>query len=217
MDFAAEKITKHSSTNYSVSYGDDTGVIVEFFNNPILQTFQSEKEGRPIYKDVPFISMDFPGDKSKRVCKAVQMEPTTTKPSDPQRFPKQWEAFKNQQEQVMEGTPITEWPPLSKSQALELKAMKIHTVELLASLPDSSLNFMGGRELREKAKIYLETAKTGSISTQVMAELNQLRAEIALLRQQKAIVEPEAREEIVASPRRGRPPKQSQENTNGST
>lgn len=206
MDLASERVIKHSATNYSVSYGDDSGVVVEFFNHPVLQTHLSEKEGRQIYKDVPYISMDFPGDKTKRVCRAVKTEGTAIIPSDIQRFPKQWEAFKNQQEQVMEGTPVTEWPPLSKSQALELKAMKIYTVELLASLPDTALTFLGARQLRDKAINWLNTAKTGSVSTQIMAELEKLRADNDMMRQQMAQLS--AREEEKDSPRRGRPPKE---------
>lgn len=206
MDLASERVIRHSATNYSVSYGDDNGVVVEFFNHPVLQTFLSETEGRLIYKDVAYISIDFPGDKTKRVCRAVKMEGTSIVPSDPQRFPKQWEAFKNQDEQVMEGTPVTEWPPLSKSQALELKAMKIYTVELLASLPDSALTFLGARQLRDKAKNWLEAAKTGSISSQVMAELETLKADNEILRQQMSQLN--AREEKADSPRRGRPPKE---------
>ena len=205
MEFAAAKIIQHSATNYSVSYGDDTGVIVEFYNHAQLMEFESEKEGRPIYKDIPFISIDFPGDKTKRVCRPVKMEATATTPSDLQRFPRQWDAFKNQMEQVTTGTPITEWAPLSKSEALELKGMKINTVELLASLPDTALNFFGARELRNKAKNWLDTAKTGSISTQVMAELDQLKADNAVLRKQMS--ELNAREEPSDSPRRSRPPK----------
>jgi hypothetical protein len=209
MEFAQERIIRHSATNYSVSYGDDSGVAVEFYNHPVLQEFESEKQGRPIYKDVPYISIDFPGDKTKRVCRPVKMDATMVTPSDPQRFPRHWEAFKNQQEQVPIGTPVTEWAPLSKAQALELKGMKIYTVENLASLPDSSLTFLGARELREKAKNWLESAKTGSISTQVMAQLDKLKADNEIMRQQLADLN--AREETNDSPRRGRPPKQPQE------
>lgn len=206
MDFAAERVIKHSATNYSVSYGDDSGIIVEFYNHAVLQEFDSEKAGRPLYKDVPYIAIDFPGDKTKKVCRPVKTESTPTTPSDPQRFPRQWDQFVNQQEQIIEGTPITEWPPLGKAQALEFKGMKIHTVEILAALPDSALTWFGAREYREKAKNWLQAAKTGSVSSEVMAELAQLKADNQVMRQQ--ISQLNAREEKADSPRRGRPPKE---------
>lgn len=208
MDFASERIIKHSATNYSVSYGDDSSVIVEFFSEPVLQPAESEKEGRPIYKEVPFISIDFPGDKTKRVVRPVRTESNGSAPADTDRFPRQWEAFKNQQEFVATGTPITEWPPIVKAQAMELKGMKIYTVEALAGLPDTALSWFGARQLRDKAKTWLETAKTGSLSTEFMAEFEKMKADNAVMRQQMADLS--AREEN-DSPRRGRPPKQPQE------
>lgn len=203
MDFASAKVVKQSETNYSVSYGDDSGVIVEFYNHAVHMEAESEKEGRPIYKDVPYITIDFPGDRTKRVCRPVKTEGTQTTPSDIQRFPRQWDQFKNQEAQVSDGTPITEWAPITKSQAMELKGLKISTVELLAALPDTALNFLGARQLRDKAKSWLESAKTGSVSTQVMAQLQKLEADNEMLRQQMADLN--AREEK-DSPRRGRPP-----------
>lgn len=168
----------------SASHGDDKGLFVEFMTKAVHMPFLSEKEGRPIYKDVHFITIDFPGDKTKRVDRPVKMESDNSGPSDPERFPRQWYLFENQLDQSGEGMPVTEWPPLTKSQALELKAMKIHTVEKLAELPDSACSWMGSRELREKARTWLETARGHSSESRLQAVIDQQNSQIAALQAQ---------------------------------
>jgi len=84
------------------------------------------------------------------------------------------------------GTPITEWPVVSKSQALNLKAMSIHTVEALAEVSDNALNWLGARELREKARSYLAAAAGGAALSQAQAENAALRADIEALKAQFA-------------------------------
>lgn len=166
------------------SHGNDKGLWVEFSMEPVLQGAESEKQGRPIYKDVPFITIDFPGDKTKKVKRPVSLESTPHKPSDPQRFPIQWSAFEAQKEQVQTGTPVTEWPPIGKSESLELKGMKIHTVEQLANLPDGNIGWLGGQALREKARLWLKNAEDGSGLSLLSAENEKLKIELNSMKEQ---------------------------------
>jgi hypothetical protein len=187
MDFPNFANARHdlgSATVGMASHGDDKGLFVEFSTRPTLMPFKSQEAGRPIYEDKAFITIDFPGDKTKRVDRQVKLENDDCGPSDMVRFPRQWQMFLNQQEQNGDGMPITEWPPITRSQALELKAIKIHTVEMLAELPDSSCTWLGSRELRQKARTWLENVSDHSAESRLQAALDQRDATIEALRLQ---------------------------------
>src|SRR5216684_3841118 len=97
-----------------VTHGDDNECWVEFYKRPVHMEVESEQQGRPIYKDFDYLTILFPGDKTKKVDRPVRDD-------DKMRFSKQWEAFAAGEEPPMEGTPLDEWPAITRSQALELK------------------------------------------------------------------------------------------------
>ena len=181
MDFAMPRLVEQGN-HYHVSHGDDSKLFVEFKMEPVYQGKASEDEGRPIYKDVPYIEINFPGDRTKKVYRPVKMEDDHQGPSDPRRFPRQWEAFKEQRAQVQEGTPIEQWPPLTRSQAMELKAIHIHTVEQLAGISDANLTWLGARELRDKAKAWLDQAASGKEVLRLQTENKQLLADMEAMK-----------------------------------
>ncbi|RQS22413.1 chromosome partitioning protein ParA [Burkholderia sp. Bp8995] len=177
MDFATPFIHKQGNQLH-VSHGDDSGLLVEFTLEPVHQEAESERQGRPIYKDVPHIRIHFPGDRTKQIFRPVKMQDDVQGPSDPRRFSRQWEAFVEQRAQVSEGTPLEQWPPLSRSEVLSMKAMHIHTVEQLAAIADHNLSWLGARELRDKAAAWLQNADGGKEVIRLMAENDQLRADL---------------------------------------
>ena len=97
--FADPTVIKTGTDSYQVSYGTDKGLYVEFTDEPKLQEFASESAGRPIYKQVPYIKIMIPGDKTKVIKREVKMKSDSVSPSDLERFPNQWAAFKAQEEQ----------------------------------------------------------------------------------------------------------------------
>lgn len=149
--FADAKVEK-SGNQLIVRHGDDKECFVEFRKESQQQMAESERQGRPIFADIDFITIRFPGNKTTVVDKPVT-------DFDKQRFPGQWKQFQETGVVVQEGTPITEWPPLTKSQALEFKGMGIHTVEQLANIGDHLLTFFGARNYREEARAFLEKSK----------------------------------------------------------
>ncbi|KAE8757315.1 chromosome partitioning protein ParA [Paraburkholderia madseniana] len=183
MDFAQARIVE-SGNQLHVTHGDDSRLYVEFTMEAIHQTFESEKEGRPIFKDIPHIRIHFPGDRTKQIFRPVKFEDDYQGPADPRRFPNQWRAFDAQQEQVQTGTPIEHWGPLTKSQAMEFKAMHIHTVEQLAGVSDANLGWLGARELRDKAISWLAQAESGKEALRLQGELEKRDADIEELRRQ---------------------------------
>lgn len=156
-----------NENNLRVSYGDDKGLLVEFEDDAVYQEFESKAQGRAIFKQVPFIRIIIPGDKTKQRYKpATEM--------DKVRFPQQWVAYERKEHAYGEGTPITEWIYLSKSQALELKHMGFFTVEILASASDTQISqIIGGNLLRTQAQDFIKG------NTKVTNENEALRKEIA--------------------------------------
>lgn len=168
MDLASAQI--HGvGNNLHVTYGDDKGLLVEFEDDAIHQPFESEKAGRAIYKQVAFISIIFPGDKTKKTYRPATDE-------DKRRFSIQWAAYEKGEKAVENGTPITQWNYLSKSQALELKHMGFWTVELLANATDTAISgLIGGNAIRAQAQTFLAATKDDSKFTAMTAENEKLK------------------------------------------
>lgn len=172
-DFAAPRVDR----NGQVTYGDDSSCWVEFRKEPEHRLALSEQAGRPIYEDVDYIRIQFPGDKTKIVDRPVKEE-------DKYRFSRQWEAFQKTGQNVTSGTPLKEWPILTRSQIQELSTFGIFTVEQLASTSDGNMNFLGARDLIEKAKLWLDKAKGGSQVEKVAAENASLKADLEAMKEQ---------------------------------
>lgn len=150
------------------------------------------------YKDVPFVRIIVPGDKTNIVEQPVRED-------HKERFPRQWLYFqmKNQDGGVI-GTPFEEWhkaapEELSKGQIEELMILKFQSVEQLATASDSQLQRfgMGGAGLRERARMFL--SRKNRSDSQI--ELDETKKQLAALQEQM--------QELLAAKRGpGRPPKQ---------
>lgn len=185
--FAAPQVIQQGN-QYHVQHGTDAGLFVQFTMEAIQDEEETIKQGRPIFHDREFIKIIPVGDKSTVICRPVKHTFDANTPPDPQRWPKQYEAFKAQQEQPLDGTPLTEWPPLSKSQVATLRAVNVHTVEALSQVSDTNLNNlgMGARELRDKALAYLAQAKDGAGFNQLQEENKNLKTQLEALQNQMA-------------------------------
>lgn len=209
MTFAQAQVTQHGN-NYSVHHGTDNSLFVEFYMEAIHDEEESVKQGRPIYHDKEFIKIIPVGDKNTVVCRPVKNTYDGGMPPDSERWPRQYQAFKNQQVQVNDGTPLEQWAPLTKSQVLLLKAVNVHTVEQLSSVSDTNLHNlgMGARDLRDKAKAYLDSAASGAGAIAMQKENADLRIELeALKNQMKGFMDSMTPKDEDDKPKRGRPPK----------
>lgn len=102
------------------------------------------------------------------------------------------------EEEKLTGTPLEKMPDMKKSLAKELEYMNIKTVEQLVSAPDSVLQkFMGGFGLRDKAKLFLETARDNAISDRITNENEELRRQINELKAMISVKEEVKKEEPV--------------------
>lgn len=173
---------------HPVTYGSDAGLFVEFYMKSRKLEFQSQKEGRYIGEDIPWMRLRFPGDRLRTYDKPAKLKyedgEDQSMPLDNERFPKQWNAFVAQKEQVQVGTPLEEWAILNKSEVLELKSLHIHTVEQLAGAPDTALTWLGARETRKKAIAFLAQAKGGAEINRLMEKNATLENDLNFLKEQ---------------------------------
>jgi hypothetical protein len=165
----------------SDTQGADSRLQVRFYKKSVQQEQESIEAGRPIYKDFDFVHICVAGDTLTEID-------TYALHSHKQRFPIQWANYMNRQgantEEVV-GTPIAEWPLVSKSQAEELRGMKFHTVESIANASDQQLQRMGMAvgmspyAFRDKAKAFLNLATTSAETDKREQEINALKEELA--------------------------------------
>ena len=161
--------------------GSDSRLSVRFYKREVKQEAESAQAGRPIYKEFDFIHICVPGDQLTEID-------TYVNDSHKQRFPIHWAAYQNRvgadDEQIV-GTPLKEWPLVSRSQAEELRAMKFPTVESVANASDQQIQRLGMAAgmspyaFRDKAKAFLSRATED-------AEVSKRAEELAFLKQELA-------------------------------
>ncbi len=155
----------HSFENKAQS-DEDKKLLVKFFMKPRKDNAATIAEGRPIFKDAEYIDIKIPGDRTGGVCRPASF-------ADKQRFPDHYRMFKDRIDIPLEGTPLGEWPLITRSLAEELAFHNVKTVEHLAGMADVNISkFMGLGNLKAKAVTWL--AKAGE-----EAKVHQLQDELA--------------------------------------
>jgi hypothetical protein len=185
MEFSQAKVIQQGN-NFHVQHGTDAGLYVQFYMESLKDEEASVAAGRPIFVDKEFIKIIPVGDRNTEICRPVKRDYDGGTPPDEERWPNQYRAFKNQQIQPHEGTPLEQWAPLTKSQVLTLKAINIHTVEQLAAVSDTNLHNvgMGARALRDNAISFLQQAKDGSEVIKQAAQIEYLTKQVEALTNQ---------------------------------
>jgi len=143
----------------------DDQLLVRFFLKERENKEETLKQGRPIFKEVEYIEIRVAGKRDAQACR-----PATW--ADKSRFPKHYEAFQKRTEMPEEGTPLTQWPQISRAQVEEFAYMHIKTVEQLVSMADSNCHKIhGGLLLKQRAAEFLEAAD----ATALIAEKEELQ------------------------------------------
>lgn len=158
-------------------------VFVEFYSETVEMKAESEKMGRPIFAELPFIRIQVPGDRNNIVeTKATEHHKN--------KYPRAWQRFQamTANDGKIEGTPLDQWPQITKAQVREAQYFNVQTVESLAGISDASCQKMGmgWMELRRKAIAFLDAAAGTASTTAQAAENERLRQMIADLQTQMA-------------------------------
>lgn len=158
-------------------YAKDQNLYVRFFNHPKRDAEASVEAGRPIFHDTEYVSIMVPGDKTSIVERPADVR-------DRERFPKHYAAFKNNDEEILDGTPLEAWPGLARSEVEELRYFNIRTVEQLANVSDvHAQKFLGINTLRRRAEAFLEASAGNAATEKLAAELEIRDNQIAALTQ----------------------------------
>lgn len=169
---------------------DNDALVTPFFKNvPYHDEQASKREGRPIYRDMEVVEVRIAGDRNfaptfpatgpAGFWRRINGEDVTYA----ERWPKQYARFKENQEQIAEGTPLSELPFLTEAKRMELRGLKVYTAEALASLDGKNLAALGqgGRVMKNQAAAYLEKSEGTAHSVALAAEVENLRAQVAAL------------------------------------
>jgi hypothetical protein len=171
----------------------DSKLQVRFYKRPVQQEAETQAAGRPIYKEFDFVHICVAGDTLTEIDTYVLNNHKT-------RFPIQWANYQNRigkDDQEIVGTPVSEWPLVSKSQAEELRAMKFYTVESIAGASDQQLQRMGMAAgmspyaFRDKAKSFLNLATTSAETDKRTQEIDELKQELAKKAEENAKIKAE--------------------------
>jgi len=163
--------------------GADARLAVQFYKKSVKQQQASDEAGRPIFKEFDFVRIMIPGDNLTEID-------TYAQDSHKQRFPRQWAHYQNQvtnHEDII-GTPLEQWPQITRSQADELRGLKFHTVESIADCSDQQLQRIGmvagmsPHNFRLKAKAFLNLANDSAEVAQREQELQTLKEENAKIK-----------------------------------
>lgn len=176
----------------------DENLLVRFFPQPIQNMAKTEAEGRPIFDEVDFIEIRKPG-----MPDAMYREKAND--IDKARFSDYYRDYKERKAQVaVTGTPLSDWPGVTRAQVEEFRHYSILTVEHLATLSDNiGQKFMGIQALKAKAAAYLEASKDQAAANALEETRKQLAESQAMNADLLARIEALEADK----PRRGRPPK----------
>lgn len=137
---------------------------------------KSREKGRRIFEDVEVIEIRVPGDHDFVRRVATQQ--------DREQYPRQYLAFKRSQTQeTVNGTPLSVWPQMLKSQVEEARAMGIQTVEQLAAVSDVHVQRFGPGwiELRQHARDWEKAATDGAATVKLRSDLEAMTARVKTL------------------------------------
>lgn len=176
-DFAPHTDIKWNGTVGTVQYGGgDRNMVCMFFTKATHSPVKSAESGRPVFEDKVFVRIHPPGERLNIVERPATVQ-------DQRRFPAQWAQFKENREQVPEGTPVDLLYPDQPAIAAMLRANNVHTVEQLAELSATAIESigMGTQTYVNNAVKYLEMANKGMAAAQVRRELEDRDRQIKTL------------------------------------
>lgn len=149
----------------------DEQLLVKFEMVAKQDAAKSLEEGRAVFKDVEYVYIQVPGSRNGVARPA--------RPDDKLRFARHYEAFKKRVDVPLEGTPLAEWPLMTRSLVEELAYLGIKTVEALANLSDTHVSQkMGLGNMKRQAQEWLEYADQDAPATKLVGQVETLEAQL---------------------------------------
>ena len=195
-----EQETEDVVAKSGMGLGEDAGTMCTFYQEPVFMSFKSEQTGRPVYENMDYVKIKTTGQTRSEVVRKVRDE-------DKLRFKDVWDAYSSRKEVLQDYNSIAELPRITKTRAMELKAMNIPSIEALAQIPDGNLKSLGpdGSSLKKQAIRWLEEftsadAKVKEQAIKITEQDDEIKRLATMITELSAKIEqPKAK--------RGRPPK----------
>jgi hypothetical protein len=178
--FAPHTGIRWNGTTGVVEYGGgDRGMVCFFYNKAVPNPAKAAQEGRPVHENKVFVRIAPPGER----LNIVEREATE---NDKMRFPMQWEQFRKNKQQVIEGTPIELLYPDQPAIAATLRGNGVQTVEMCADLSAHAIENvgMGCQTWVNYAKRYIEASRKGANESAHRREIEQIQRENKTLKSQ---------------------------------
>ena len=183
--------------NYGSTPNRKLDPIVAFFSDTKEDNHASHEAGRPIFRDVEMIRIQFPADRQRTFVAHAHASAMVfdergrrsrkvngREVSYAELYREQYQQFKANEAPTVRGTPLSEATFLSEGKRRSLKALQVYTIEQLAAVDGSKLG-MGGVEMVEQAKAYLSKAEGSADLTRMAAENAAMKAELDRMRQER--------------------------------
>ena len=173
-----------NNPEFSGASNPDARLVAQFYSVAVKQGFESEAQGRPIYKDVDYVRIFVPGDSTSVIETPVREDHKA-------RFSIQWAHYMNKHggDAKEVGTPLSQWARLSPAQVEELRALKFYTVESIANASDANIQRVGmaaGMQpyaVRDAAMRFLQVATDDAAAARASQEAAEAKAKAAALEQ----------------------------------
>lgn len=155
---------------------------ITFDRRPVENVTRSQAENRAIFEDVDFVTVYTPGSSNTIVHKVdewwskldqqVRIGAIPSQYVD--EYKKAYESWESGKEPTVDGTHLSEWTKITRSQAEMWNRVHVRTVEELATANEQTCDAfgMGARAMRDEARLWLESA-TGNET--IKAELEEMR------------------------------------------
>ncbi len=153
-----------------------TKVTAKFYEKAVHQPFKSEQEGKVRFDTVIYLQVITPG-------ALTIVDRPMYKDEDEEKYPEAWDAFKRGKSAMQSGTPLDKWAgcKLDVADIKQMEAAGYFTVENVADMPDFDVGkFMGGQELKRRAKLFLEAAAGIGNTDRLMTEIQNTKDDLKL-------------------------------------
>jgi hypothetical protein len=140
---------------------------VTFERCPIENVNRSQEENRVVFDDVDYVTLHQQGSSNTTIHRVDEWWAKLQQQSRNSMIPVQWvdeykeayEMWQSGKDPIVQGTHLSEWPKISRSEAEMWNAVHVRTVEELAEANEQTMESfgMGGRKMRTDAREFLES------------------------------------------------------------
>lgn len=157
--------------------------VIPRFYEEMVRTNELDENGLPKFRSIEYVELLIAGDRGnapvKRVNDAIR-----------QQFHDAyglWKSKKVNPDMVGDGIPLGLWPLIPQEMVKALEFINVFTVQQLAAVSDQAASKPGAiglREMREKAKAFLDSAKSAAPIAKLEIENKNLNERVELLQSQ---------------------------------